>query len=68
MWTVFKVFIKFATILFLLLFRFFGHEACVILVPRPEIEATTPALEGQVLIPEPPGTSQFPHKVNNYLI
>ena len=37
-------------------------------VPRPEIEATPLVLEGQVLIPEPPGTSQFPHKVNDNLI
>lgn len=50
------------------MFWFFGHEAHVILVPRPEIEATPLVLEGQVLIPEPPGTSQFPHKVNDNLI
>ena len=68
MWSIFKVFIKLATVLLLFMFWFFGHEARVILVPPPEIEATPPALEGQVLIPEPPGASQFPHKVNDNLI
>ena len=68
MWTIFKVFVEFVTILLLFMFWFFGHEARVILVPPPEIEATPLALEGQVLIPEPPGSSQFPHEVNDYLI
>ena len=48
MWTNFKVFIEFVTIL--LLFCFFGREACGILAPRPElgIEHAAPALEGEV--------------------
>ena len=35
-------------------FFFFGHEACGILVPQPEIEPTPLALEGQVLTTGPP--------------
>ena len=59
MWTIFKVFIEFVTILFLFLwFGFLGHEACEILAPRPGIEPAPPALEGEVLITTgPPGKS-----------
>ena len=39
------------------MFWFFGHEACGILAPRPEIEPTSPALEGAVLITGQPGKS-----------
>ena len=31
------------------MFWFFGHEACGILAPRPRIEPTASALEGEVL-------------------
>ena len=47
MWTIFKVFIEFGTIL--LLFYFFGPEAYEILAPSPWIEPILPALEGEVL-------------------
>ena len=40
------------------MFHFFGHEASEILAPRPGIEPTPPALEGQVLITGPPGQSR----------
>ena len=35
----------------------FGHGACGILTPRPEIEPPLPALEGEVLTTGPPGKS-----------
>ena len=59
MWTIFKVFIEFVTILllFYVFFWFFGHEACGILAPRPGIEPAPPALEGEVLTTGPPGKS-----------
>ena len=44
----FKVFIVYVTILFLFGF-FWGWNACRILVPLPEIEPETPALEGGLL-------------------
>jgi len=44
-----KVFIEFATILFLFYALGFGHESRGILAPQPEIECTAPALEGEVL-------------------
>ena len=53
MWAVFKVSIEFVTVL--LLFWFFGQKASGILAPRPGMEPTCPALEGEVLTPEPPG-------------
>ena len=50
MWTLFKVFIEFVTVLLLLfMFCFFGHEACVILAPPPGIDPSLSALEGEVL-------------------
>ena len=56
MWTIFKVFIEFVTIL--LLFYVLGHEACGILAPQPGIEPAPPAQEGKVLTTGPPGKSQ----------
>ena len=52
---IFKVFIGCVTILFLffLMFWFFGHEACGILIPQPGIE-----VEGKVLTTRLPGKSQ----------
>ena len=41
----------------ILCFGFFGHKAYGILAPQPGIEPTPPALEGEVLTPEPPGKS-----------
>ena len=62
MWTIFKVFIEFVTILFLFYALFvcvcfaffvclfvFGQEACGILAFQPWIESTSPILEGEVL-------------------
>ena len=58
MWTIFKVFIEFATILLLFyIFWFFGHKACGILAPRPGMEPAPPALEGEALTTGPPGKS-----------
>ena len=70
MWTIFKVFIEFVTVLLLFyvlvffsffssssFFFFFGCEACGILAPRPGIVSATPALEGEVLTTGPPGKS-----------
>ena len=63
MWTIFKVFIEFVTILLLsFLFTYFfwflfGREACGILVPEPGIKPASPALEGRVLTTGPPRES-----------
>ena len=58
MWTIFKVFIEFITILLLLfMFWFFSQEACGILAPLPGIKPTPPALEGKVLTTRPPRKS-----------
>ena len=56
-WTIFKVFIEFVTVLLLfsLMFWFFGHEACGILVPPPGIKPAPPALE-EVLTTGPQGS------------
>lgn len=37
------------------MFRYFGHKACQILVPGPEIEPTCLTVEGEVLPTGPPG-------------
>ena len=47
MWTIFKVFIEFAIVLFM--FWFFGIKACGILVSPPGIKPTPLALEGKNL-------------------
>ena len=58
MWTIFKVFIEFVTILLVFHgFWFFGCKVCGILAPRPGIEPTAPALAGEVLTTGPPGKS-----------
>ena len=58
MQTIFKVFIKFVAILFLLfIFWLIGWEACAILVPWTGIEPTPPTLEGEVSTTGPPGKS-----------
>ena len=58
MWTTFTVFLEFATVLLLFyVLVFFGPEACGISAPRPGIEPTPPALEGEVPTTGPPGKS-----------
>ena len=59
MWTIFKAFIKFVTILLLfwVFVEFFGQEVCGISAPRPGIQPSAPALEGKVLTTGPPGKS-----------
>ena len=49
---------------FCFMFWFFGHKACGILAPRPEIEPTPSAPEGEVLTTGPPGKSL--HGVINF--
>ena len=56
MWTIFEIFIEFATIL-LLLFWLFGHKAHGILGPRPGVEPMPPALEVKVPMTGPSGKS-----------
>ena len=51
MWTVFKVFIEFVTILLLFYsFWFFDTKACGILVPRPGIEPRTLCIRRQKVL------------------
>ena len=57
MWTIFKVFIEFVTILLMFCFGFFGCEACGILAPWPGNEPAPLALEGEVSTTGPPGKS-----------
>ena len=57
MWTIFKVFVEFVTVLLLFMFWFFGHEACWILVLRPGTQSVPLALEGKVLTTGLPGKS-----------
>ena len=72
MWTTFKVFIEFVTILLLFyvldFFFFFGRKACRILVPGPGIQPAPPALEGGVLTTGPPGKSPLFHSYYRLLI
>ena len=58
-WTIFKVFIEFVTILLLLYFFvfFLGPKACGILALPPGIEPTPLASEGEVLTIGLPGKS-----------
>ena len=58
MWTIFKVFIEFVTILLLFyVLVVFGREARGILAPHPGVETACPALEGEVPTTGPPGKS-----------
>ena len=60
MWTVFKVFNEFVTILLTVsCFGYFGHEACGISASWPGIKPKSPALEGEVLTIELPGKSHI---------
>ena len=69
MWTIFKVFIEFVTILLRFAFWFWGHKACGILIPQPEGELSPLALEGKVLTTGPSGKSlnQIFFKASFYL-
>ena len=60
MWTIFKVFIEFVTILFLFCVLAFGYEACGILASPKGVEPAPAALEGKVLATRPPGKSPLP--------
>ena len=57
MWTIFRVFIEFATILLLFYVLVFGGRHVGILAPWPGIEPAPPALEGGVSTTGPPGKS-----------
>ena len=57
MWTIFKVFIEFGTILLLFYVLAFDRRECRILVPRPGVEPTPPALKDEVLTTRQPGKS-----------
>ena len=59
MWTIFKGFVEFTTILLLLfMFCFFwGHKACGILTPQPGVDLQSPTLEGDVSTSGPLGKS-----------
>ena len=60
MWTIFKLFIEFVTILLLLFMScVFGGKACGILAVCPGIEPTPPTEEGQVLTTGPLGKFQW---------
>ena len=58
MWTIFKVFIVFVTILLLFyVLSSFACEAHGILASQPGIKPTAPVLEGEVFTTESPGKS-----------
>ena len=58
MWTSFKDFIEFVTVLLLFYVLVFWPQAHEILVPQPGIQSAPPALEGEVLTTGPPGKFQ----------
>ena len=49
MWTIFKVFIEFVTMLFLFSVLFFGPRAPGVLAPQPGVEPAPPVGKGKVL-------------------
>ena len=49
MWTIFKVFIEFVTVLLLFYVLLFGCQACGILALQPGIKPASPAMEGEAL-------------------
>ena len=57
MWTIFKVFVEFVTILILFYVLLFGPEARGTLASQQGIEPASPALGGKVLTTRPPGKS-----------
>ena len=60
MWTIFKVFLEFVTLLFLFYVLVFSYEAPGNLSSWPGIEPNPPALEDDVLTTGQPGKPQFP--------
>ena len=56
MWTIFKVFIDFVTILLVFRVLAFWPQGMWDLSSRPRAQTTTPALEGEVLTSGLPGT------------
>ena len=56
---IFKAFIELVTTVICFMFRFFGHEACEILVPQPGIEPPPPVWEGEVSTTGQPGKPQM---------
>ena len=58
MWTIFKDFIEFITILLLFYVLDFWHESCPTLAPQ-QIEPAPPAMEDEVLTTGLPGKSLF---------
>ena len=61
MWTIFKVFTEFVTILLLFMFWFFDYKACRILAPRPGMDPTPTALEANVFTTGLQGSPQLLH-------
>ena len=61
MWTIFKVFIEFVTILLLFYILAFWPQSMWDLSSQPGIEPTPPALEGGILTTGLPGKSQETH-------
>ena len=61
MWTIFKVFVEFVTVLFLFYVLVFPPQACAILAPPLGIKPATSALEGEVLTTGPPRKSLEAH-------
>ena len=57
MWTILKYFLNLFQYCFWDFFFFFGHKACGISAPQPEIEPENPVLEGKVLTTGLPGKS-----------
>ena len=57
MWTIYKVFIEFITILLLFSVLVFWLRGMWDLTPRPEIKPTPPALKEEVPTPRPPRKS-----------
>ena len=64
MWTIFKVFIQFVTILLIFMLWFYGHKACGILAAWSGSKPLPPVLEGKVLTTGPPGKSLFSWLLN----
>ena len=59
MYTIFKVFSEFITILLLFYILSFWPQACGILAPQTGIELAPPSLKDKVLITGPPGKSPY---------
>ena len=66
MWTIFKGYIEFVTILLLFYVLDFWCKACGVIAPWPGIELPFPSLEGKVLTTGLPGKSLFLIISQNY--